>query len=108
MFGLNLINPSIAVNLLKKQVEKQLNKKIEKFDIVYKSKEDDLYFNIEGTRYVFDSEKIKTAIAYQVNENLEKGQELDYVILKVNGKQITAYIYYSENEQKLFIEHKLN
>jgi hypothetical protein len=107
MFGLNLVNPSLAINLLKKSIENQLKRKIDKFDIIYNSSKDDLYFLIDKVKYEFDNEKIKTAICYQVSDTLKKGQKLDYVIIKVDNDNIDAFIYYKEDNKKFFIEHKL-
>lgn len=108
MFGLNLINPSIAINLVRKQLEKQLKKDVPVFDLRYDDAKETLHFIIDNEKYLLDSDKLKSAIQFQVADTLKKNQSLDYVILKINKEQITAFIYYTEDNQKLFVEQKIN
>lgn len=108
-FGLGkLINPAIAINIVKKQLKKQFKKDVEIFDIVYDHAKDKLSFLIDNKSYHMDSENLKTAIKMQTVDLLEDNQELTYVVLQVNFESIFAKIFYTENNEKLFVEHKIN
>ena len=103
-----IINPMIAINLIKKQLKKQFKKEIEVFDIIYSSDKNKLSFKIEGKMYDMDSESLKTAIQTQAGEYLEKGQTMDYIILQINFKSVFAKIYFTENGEKEFVEQKIS
>jgi hypothetical protein len=99
-----LINPSKAIAKIRLQIEKQLNKKIGAFNIVYITAKNDLTFFIDGLPYGFADSLITSMITAYTKRYLKKDQILDMVILVISiDNTINAKICYTENNKKLFI-----
>lgn len=107
MFG-QLINPAMAINVIRKQCEKQTKEKIGKFQIKYFSESDKLFFNLNEKDYIFESEMFKSSLKAQVSTTLKKGTILDAILLDIsNDNKIDAKVLYSFEGKKEFINYKL-
>ncbi|MFA5297634.1 MAG: hypothetical protein WC389_05435 [Lutibacter sp.] len=110
----SFINPGIAVDMIKKQIKKQLNKEIENFEIFYLAEKDKMYFIIEiepgkKENFLFPNDTIKALIEIQAKTSLKKNQQLTAVRMEVNkDNNIVAYIYLIENGEKLVLKNKIN
>jgi hypothetical protein len=111
MFKLtSLIPPSIGINLIRKNIEKSLKRKVEDFSIIYMSNKDKLQIKIADEKELFylENDVLIPLIKSKASEYLSKTQTLDAVSLNVNKEsKIEAKLFYTENGQKQFINYKL-
>jgi len=105
MFGLNLLSPEKLIGLLKSNVEKQLDKKVTKFDLHFDVIKDTMFFFIEGVKYPFISETILPIIKGVIKTKAKKGVQLHYLLLRYSETEIFINIYYIEDEKQKFTKH---
>lgn len=107
MFGLGSIFPaSTMLGMVCTEIEKQLEKDVPEFAIIYKAKDHSLVFRIpNGTDkpdfHGYDSNLISDAVKAITNQQLNSEQKLDYVIVnysRINPKNNIADIYYQNKE----------
>ena len=112
---LSFLKPSIAINMLRKNLEKQLNKKVEFFSLVYKANTNSMSFICDGITYNFSDDTIKGLIEKTSRSQLKKNQSLDIIIANVDqNNNCDAKLYYSETKkigsqiiiEKNFVTHK--
>jgi len=93
----SFIKPSLAIGMLRSNLQKQLNKKIGFFSLVYTSSTNVLEFVCDGQRYKFDDNNIKNLISKTSKAQLKKNQTLDILIANIDDKNnCDSKIYYSE------------
>ncbi len=93
----NFIKPSLAINMLRSVLKKQIGKDVFFFSLVYNSNLSTLEFIVDGKRYNFTDEKIKGLIESTSKARLKKNQTLDHLIANVDDKNnCDAKLYYSE------------
>lgn len=111
----SFIKPSLAIGMLKNNLEKQLKKKIAFFSLVYKADTSTLEFVVDGIRYSFEDNTIKTLIDKTSKSQLKKGQTLDVLVANVDDKNnCDAKLYFTESKkvgnqiilEKNFVTHK--
>lgn len=108
-FMKNLIPITTLLKMVATEIVKQTGKPCEKYDIVYKVKENDLLFVVQdpitGKKTVHGYED-KTIIGNFIKQHalskLEKNQVLDYVVIHwaLHGEQRDAEIYFTENGER--------
>ena len=106
-----LISPKIGLNLIKKQVEKQFEKRfktsIESYEMLFDNNEKALNFIINGKSYNYDSD-IGHIIAKQAEEKLkDTGGELTHIRIIDSPKGWEYLIYYIKNGEKKFTKDLL-
>jgi hypothetical protein len=107
LFG-NLINPKIAINLIRKQIEKNTGHNCEKFSIVYIKKEKDLTFIVKGEKWILpDSENITKLIEGAIKSKMKKTQSVDIVKIDIDGEQIKVTTFFIENGEKQYTSFDL-
>ncbi len=86
MFNLfaNLVSPSKGIELLKKGIEHELNRKIETFTIIYVASQDDLFFKIpiDGKEHLKkysanNKDMLMFAVKQMSKAKLQKDETLD-------------------------------
>lgn len=101
-----LIKPEIAINLIRKQLEKHTGKKIEKFTILFKSNSDTIIFIVDKNEFDYTDNNLRQLILSKVKSYIKKDQTLDFVKIECD-KTIDAYLYYTdEHKEKQFINYK--
>lgn len=99
-----LISPAVGLNILKKEIEKQLNKKINAFSMFYIYKKDKLLFLVEKKEYTFDADSIKTVIkSYATHLR----SEFDAVQINHSSNSTDIILYYTETNIKKSLKSKL-
>jgi len=111
LFG-NLVNPSIALNLIRKQLEKNTGLHIHNYDILYVREPESLIFLIKGDKYTLeDSKTITNLIKGAIKAKMKKGQIVDLIkistkLVGINGTQqkeiIDCTVYFTENSEKCY------
>jgi|WetSurMetagenome_2_1015567.scaffolds.fasta_scaffold02016_16 hypothetical protein len=116
MFNItSFINPNLAIDMLKRGIEKQLKEEITDFSIIHKSNDPVLKFiiplnikykNRTITEFYYKSQQIMSIINNQVKKELSKNQILDFITFDVKNGKYDIKVFYTElNEKKFF---KLN
>jgi hypothetical protein len=105
----SLIPPSVGLNLIRKNIEKTLKRKIDEFSIIYMSNKDKLQIKVEnGEIFYLENDILIPIIKNKASEYLKKNQTLDAVSINVLAEnKIEAKLFYTENGQKQFINYKL-
>ncbi len=105
---LSFINPSLGINLIKKEIKKQLNKEVENFDILFIAETEKIFFIIDNKKYPFPSDTLKSLIELQTKGKLEKGDKLNIVEIKIEGDKINSFLYMERQGKKIKISHSIN
>jgi ABC-type lipoprotein release transport system permease subunit len=109
------LKPSIAINMLRANLEKQLNKKVAFFSLVYTASTNTMEFVCDGVRYSFEDNTIKSLIEKTSKSQLKSNQTLDLIVANIDDKNnCDAKLYYSESIkvgnqtiiEKNFVTHK--
>ncbi len=104
----SMINPSIGLTMVRKQLEKQLKKKVPNFDIMFIESKNKLQFNIEGIFYDFANENLKKILKSELAKQQKNAQSIDVVIASVDqSNTILVKLYITENGEKKIITYKL-
>jgi hypothetical protein len=112
----SLIKPSLAIGMLRKNLESQLKKKIGFFTFMYNASTSTLEFQVDGVRYNFEDNAIKMLIDKTSKSQLKKNQTLDLLVATIDDKNnCDAKLYFSESikvgnqtvVEKKFVTHKL-
>jgi hypothetical protein len=107
----SFLKPQSAFEMLRKGVEKNLNEPIPNFNILYLKEKDSIKFEIplnpdfprrKNVVFEYENDTIKKLIHNQIQNELKKGQLLDFVILSVQGENYEAKIYFTEDGEKTF------
>jgi len=107
MFGLrNLIKPEFAVNLLRKELSKQLAKEVTKFSILFNAEKDVLSFFIGNEEFKSTEKQIQKIIAEKTKGSLAKGEKLDIVKIDIDKEIIASVYYQSVSGKKEFKQFK--
>lgn len=108
MFNMtSFIKPSIALDLIRKQLTKNCGFPVYDFEIHYNPAKNDLFFVILKRKYMFDNNMIQSLLRSQLKEYQTKIKDIIY--LKVCAYSLTNYIliYYIDNGTKRFLKHLL-
>lgn len=104
----SFINPSLALGIVRGQLEKQLNKKIPYFDLIYISEKDKLQFIVDGLFYDFLNESLKTLVKHELAKHIKKNQHLDIVKIAVDkDDKIKAQIFFTEDNEKKSLTYNM-
>lgn len=101
-----LIKPEIAINMIRNQLSKHANAKVENFAIVFNTKSEDLQFYVAEQTFIMQDAKIKGLIMQKAKEQLKSGEKID--VIKIDcGKEIVATIYFTDGDnKKTFVTYK--
>jgi|GEM_PF-2048574 hypothetical protein len=102
LFG-GLINPKLALNMVRKALESQFKEKIDDFSIIYYADKNIIKFFVKSSLFDYDNPSIKNIIRKQIDDTLKKGQILDFVKIDVKTDSIIARVYYIEGTKKEFV-----
>jgi hypothetical protein len=101
MFKLgSFISPSIGAGILRNQISKSLNKKVNDFDLLFMTGKKNLKIVVDSKYYDFENDTLQPIIETKAKESLKPEQKLDFVRLEFRDKKIIAKIYLIENEEK--------
>ena len=110
LFG-NLVNPSIALNLIRKQLEKNTGLHIHSYDILYVREPESLIFLIKDDKYTLeDSKTITSLIKGAIKTKMKKSQVVDLIKIStklkgIDGNKtevIDCTVYFTENGEKCY------
>lgn len=106
MSGLfSFVNPKITFGLIRTQLEKQLKKKIDFYKILFKDNK--LYFIVDGKKYEYENTKLCFLLSENIKKELNENQIFDFIIINIGLDNQDSQIYYTENNEKLFINQIL-
>jgi hypothetical protein len=105
MFGLNFLSPEKGIELIRSRIEKDLNKKITKFDLHFDVIKDEMFFFVDSEKIPFLSDTLIPLIKGVVKQKSKKGVILHYILLRYSEIEIFLNIYYYENDEKKFTKH---
>ena len=98
----SLIKPSIAINMLRKNLSNQLGKEVKFFSLIYTAQTSTLDFIVDGIRYKFEDAGIRTLIDKTAKSQLQKNQTLDLLVANVDDKNnCDAKLYFTETINKI-------
>jgi hypothetical protein len=103
----SLINPNLALLLIKKQLEKSCGFKVDSFEIHFNPKKDVIFFVIRKDQYLIDNESIMSILKNQIKQYEKQTANLYYVKLLYSEAETYILIYYTENNEKKFIKQVL-
>lgn len=95
----SLISPKIGLTLIKSQIEKQLNKKVDKFDIILMMQEKSICFRIEGKKYLHDNDQLKTILETQLSQHIPKDVNLEMIIISYESENVEVKTMYLEDQK---------
>lgn len=102
------IKPDLAVNIIRKQCEKQLKTEIKEFQIFFDVAKDTIYFIIHDEKYIFPSDSLKSVIKMQLKSKDIKF-DCNYVQINVSGEnKLEAIIFFEKDGKKQFEKYNLN
>lgn len=97
----NLISPKIALTLLKKRIEKDINKKFDDFILLYDKPAKNIEFHILNKvyPYVDTGAKLHHAIDTLLKAKLDDNQQIDLAIIEYkSGGDTCAKVAYRDKE----------
>lgn len=103
----SLINPNLAFNLIRKQLEKNTGFKIAEYEIHYNPLKDELFFLIKKERYEFSGKGIQELIKEKLKDFNSKKLNLFYLKALIKKDSNELLIYYIENGEKKYYKHIL-
>jgi hypothetical protein len=104
----NLINPKIALNLIRAKIEKSIKKTVNDFSIVYNKNKNDLQFVIDNEVFTLEqSDSIIKIIKNTLKNKVKKGQEIDLIKIDVKSDTISGTLYFTENNIKQYTHFNL-
>lgn len=115
MFGLtNLISPSVALDMLRQAIEKNLGRKISTYQLIYSKEHQNIDFLVPDEngidkRYKYDnSEMLCKAIENAVSDK-SKGLDVTHVILdyKKDGEKSYTLFYITKDGTKEYIKENI-
>jgi hypothetical protein len=106
MFG--FISPKIGFAMIKRHYAKELNVKIKTFELLYRDKDNTLFFVINGEKYEYKSDTFKDLIKIQVEKSKKDIEGIVDFILVKDAEPIELKLYYTDkNNSKRIITNTL-
>ena len=94
----SLIKPEIAINMIRKQLEKHSGKKVEKFSVMFFSEKDELQFFLPEQQFFLKEKMLRQLILSKVNDLFKEGECLEMVKIDCEKNTIIANVYYRDKE----------
>jgi hypothetical protein len=95
------IGAKMAINLLRKKLSKELNKKVENFKIVFIAKTGNMQIEIDKEKIPFNEPTLQKFLNEKLKDYLPLGCVIDAGYLNVNEK-IELKIFYTIENKKEF------
>lgn len=104
----SLINPKIALNLVKSQIEKTIGAPVKNYTIFYRKDFSNIQILVNNTVYeIPDSGNITKLIGAGIKSKVKKNQIVDVIKIQVSGEIYKGVIYFKENDIKKFLNFDL-
>lgn len=99
------VSPRIAAKILRHEIEKNLKKSVSWFQIVLEIKSRKTGFNVfdgeKWTMYPYNNDKFFDAVTEILKSKIPKDCAVEIIMVDVKNEDITAYLFYKKNDQKI-------